>query len=322
MTEFAVPRVLISQCIEFEHCRWNGQMISSDVVKLLKPYVTFVPVCAEVGIGLGVPREPIRIVQRDDQLDLHQPATDTYWAKAMTQFAERTLDELPPLDGAILKGRSPSCGIKDVKVYPSHPKGMPRKVGVGFFAAAVMARFPQLATEDEGRLTNYVIRDHFMTRLFSIASFRQVKGERSMSALVQYHAQHKLLLMAYNEGEMRQMGRIVANHDRRPVEEACALYEERLHRALAQPARPTASINVLMHALGYFSEGLSSPEKAYFLDRLEDYREGRVPLSVPTSIIRSWNVRFGQGYLAQQRFLEPYPEGLVQITDSGKGREL
>lgn len=322
MRTFQQPRLLISRCIEFDACRWNGLMIASDIVKLLKPHVVFVPVCPEVEIGLGVPREPIRLVRTDDGLQLYQPATDSYWTRAMETFGVRFLEALPPLDGAILKGRSPSCGIKDVKVYPADPKGMPRKEGSGLFAAAVMARWPHLAVEDEGRLTNYVIREHFLTRIFTLAAFREVKKQRSMGALVEFHAQNKLLLMAYREAHLRALGRIVAHHEHKPLPAVLDAYEEMLQQALARPPRRTTSINVLMHALGYFSEGLLSAEKAFFLECLEDYRRGRVPLSVPISILRSWIVRFDQEYLREQSFFEPYPQELIQITDSGKGRPL
>src|SRR5665647_2358994 len=62
MREFPKPVVVVSKCITFEPIRWNGQIIASEFVEKLKPYVNFVPVCPEVEIGLGVPRDPIRIV--------------------------------------------------------------------------------------------------------------------------------------------------------------------------------------------------------------------------------------------------------------------
>ena len=77
MTGFVKPRLVVSKCIEFDHCRWNGMIISSDVVKLLRPHVEFIPVCPEVEIGLGVPREPIRIALRDGQPRLLQPASES-----------------------------------------------------------------------------------------------------------------------------------------------------------------------------------------------------------------------------------------------------
>jgi len=76
-----------------------------------------------------------------------------------------------------------------------------------------------------------------------------------------------------------------------------------------------------MHALGYFKEGLNSEEKAFFLDSLQRYRTGKVPLSVPVGILRSWVVRFREPYLAQQALFQPYPEQLIEIADSGKGRD-
>ncbi len=322
MATFYKPRVVVSRCIEFDHCRWNGLMIASDVVKLLKSHVEFIPVCAEVEIGLGVPREPVRIVEVNGVQHLYQPATDKYWTDQMQAFAASFLDALPAVDGFILKSRSPSCGIKDVRVYPQSEKGVPSQKGVGFFARAVLERFPDLPIEDEGRLTNLAIREYFMARLFTLAAFRALKSDATMERLVQFHTRNKLLLMAHNQQEMRIMGRIVANPEHRSIEDVYREYERHLRRAMSRPARPGSVINVLMHAFGYFKEGLSSAEKAFFLDCLDDYRAGRVPVSVPTSIIRSWIVRFGQEYLAGQAFFEPYPEGLIQMTDSGKGREV
>ena len=143
-----------------------------------------------------------------------------------------------------------------------------------------------------------------------------------MGALVAFQARNKLLFMAYNQSAMRVMGPIVANHRMKSPKEVYAAYEPQFYRALARPSRRTSAINVLMHAMGYFKEGLLGTEKTFFFDCLDDYREGRVPLSVPVSIIRSWIARFGQEYLRDQSFFQPYPEALVQITDSGKGRNL
>jgi uncharacterized protein YbgA (DUF1722 family)/uncharacterized protein YbbK (DUF523 family) len=320
--EFSRPRVLVSRCIEFDHCRWNGLIIASDVVKLLKPHVEFVPVCPEMEVGLGVPRDPVRLMEVEGQLQLYQPASEKFWTREMQECSQAILSGIGHLDGAILKGRSPTCGIKDVTVHPNTERGVPEKRGVGLFAAEVRRRFPSLAIEEEGRLTNYSIREHFLTRLFTVAAVRQVRVAGAMGGLVRFHTEHKMLLMAHDQNTMRAMGALVANHERRPVTQVLADYEKALAAALTRPAGHTANINVLQHALGFFSEGLSSAEKAFFLDCLEDYRRGRVPLSVPTSIVRAWIVRFDQEYLGAQSFFEPYPEDLVQITDSGKGRDL
>jgi uncharacterized protein YbgA (DUF1722 family)/uncharacterized protein YbbK (DUF523 family) len=319
---FPKPRIVASKCLEFESCRYNGTMMPSEVVRSVEPYVEFLTVCPEVAIGLGVPRDPIRVVRGDGGPRLVQPATGRDLTAKMQGFAGSFLASLPEVDGFILKFRSPSCGLKDVKVYAGADAHGTAGKGPGFFGSAVLERCADLAVEDEGRLTNFRIREHFLTGVFAFARFRECAAAGSMRSLVEFQARNKLLLMAYNQKEMRQMGRVVANPEKRPVREVLADYGKHLRAALASPPRYTSSINVLMHALGYFSEGLSHEEKAFFLASLEDYRQARIPLSVPVGIVKSYIVRFGEDYLAQQSFFQPYPDRLIEITDSGKGRDL
>jgi uncharacterized protein YbgA (DUF1722 family)/uncharacterized protein YbbK (DUF523 family) len=319
---FTRPRVVSSKCVEFEACRYNGVMIPSVVVRMLQPHVDFTPVCPEVEIGLGIPRQPIRIVVTGGGRRLIQPETGRDVTDDMETFTATYLESVGGVDGFILKFRSPSCGIKDVKIYAGTAKGAGSSKGAGFFGGAVLERFPGLAVEDEGRLKNYRIREHFLTRLFALADFRATRAAGSMGWLVQFHTRNKLLLMAYSQKALRILGRLVANPDRRPVDQVLEAYEGGLRGALTTAPRNTSCINVLMHALGYFSKGLSTKEKAFFLETLEEYRQQRVPLSVPIGIIRSYVVRFEQPYLDDQTFFEPYPEDLVNVTDSGKGRSV
>ncbi len=322
MREFVRPTIIVSKCLGFAHCRYNGLTISDDFVEKLKPHVDFRPVCPEVEIGLGIPREPIRIVAADDELRLIQPATDIDVTDKMTEFTDSFLDSAGDADGFILKTRSPSCGPKDVKVYPGTGKVMSISRSAGFFGGAVVKKYPHLAVEDEGRLKNFGIREHFLTRLFAISSFRKVKESRSMKEIVRFHSENKYLLMAYKQETMRVLGRIVANLDKKDIDELMRDYEKHLSEALSEEPKYTSNINVLMHGLGYFSEKISSSEKAFFLDSLDRYREGRIPLSVPLNVLRSFIIRFQENYLMQQTFFEPYPEELVEISDSGKGRNL
>jgi uncharacterized protein YbgA (DUF1722 family)/uncharacterized protein YbbK (DUF523 family) len=326
MREFARPRIVSSKCLEFEACRYNGARITSDEVRQLFPHADFIPVCPEVEIGLGIPRNPIRILGPENRR-LVQPETGRDLTRDMNGFLDKFLKPLKTvgpdgIDGFILKYRSPSCGLKNVKVFAEAQSKTPTGKGAGFFGAAVMERFPGLAVEDEGRLKDYRIREAFLTRLFTLSSFRRTQASGRMRDLVQFQSENKLLLMAHAEKHMRILGRIVANSDKRPVDEVMSAYRDGLEKALASPPRPTSCVNVLMHALGYFKKQLTSREKTFFLSALEDYRAKRVPLSVPVGIMRSHIVRFEEAYLDEQTFFEPYPADLVTVTDSGKGREL
>jgi uncharacterized protein YbgA (DUF1722 family)/uncharacterized protein YbbK (DUF523 family) len=322
MRNLPKPRLISSKCIEFDACRYNGVMVPSPVVRLLQPFVEFHPVCPEVEIGLGVPRDPVRIVRVGNQLRLLQPDTGKDFTREMETFVESFLDTVEGIDGFILKFRSPSCGLKDVKIYSGTQKGASASRGAGFFGHAVTERFSGLAVEDEGRLKNYRIREHFLTKLFTLAAFREVEASRSMGEVVRFHTENKFLLMAYGQKHLKVMGRMVANPEKKPTQEVIADYRRGLGEALANAPRYTSCINVLMHAMGYFSKELSPREKSFFLDSLEDYRAQRTPLSVPVGIMKSYIIRFEEPYLMQQTFFQPYPESLVSVTDSGKGRDL
>lgn len=320
---FPKPRIVVSKCIEFEHCRYNGNIISSDVVKMMIPHVEFITVCPEVEIGLGIPREPIRLVGDESENRLMQPSTKKDVTEDMRNFAEKFLDGLPPVDGFLFKSSSPSCGPQQVKIYPSMEK-VPSlgKNGVGHFAMAVREKFSSNAIEDEGRLTNFTIRENYFSRIFTIAAFREATAKGQMADLVDFHSRYKLLLLAQNQEKMREMGRITANSEKKPVAEVIEEYRNVLLTTFREPPSTGSNVNVLQHAFGYFKNSVSKEEKAYFIDTLDKYVEGRIPLSVPVGIVRSFIVRFGEDYLAQQAFFEPYPIELVAISDSGKGREL
>ncbi len=313
---FQTPRIVVSQCLGFAPCRYNGATIPDDFVRRLETHVAYLKTCPEVEIGLGIPRDPIRIILSEGEPRLMQTATGADVTEKMKTFSQHYLESLADVDGFILKGRSPSCGIQDVKIHHSAEKGAFRSKGRGFFGQAVLERYPHLPVEEEGRLTSAAIREHFLTAIFALADFRAVKAANTMYELIQFHGKNKLLWMACNEKQLRLMGPIVANREKKSPHEVIQAYEPHLWQALSRPPRRTSGINALMHAFGYFKEQLSAEEKAYFLDMLEKYRLKKIPLNVPVSLIESWIVRFEEPYLAQQTFFTPYPEDLLTLDDS------
>lgn len=312
------PRIVVSKCLGLEHCRYDGSIIPEPIVVALQQYVELIPVCPEMELGLGTPRPPVRLVRIGKETRLIQPATSRDLTEAMQNFAESFLDSLPPVDGFILKNRSPSCGIKDAKIYAGPEDAPTVGIGPGLFGGAVRARFPDLPVEDEGRLTNKAIREHFFTAIFSLARLREAASSGEMRALVEFHTRHKFLLMAYNQARLRELGRIVANSHKYPFPRVLAEYAPQFRAALVRPPRRPAVINVLMHALGYFSDRLTPAEKGYFLDLLTAYREGRHPMSTLIGVLRAWMLRFEEPHLSAQVFFSPFPEALVSLSDSGR----
>ncbi|HSV42199.1 MAG TPA: DUF523 and DUF1722 domain-containing protein [Methanomassiliicoccales archaeon] len=322
---FARPRLVISKCIEFDRCRYNGEMIPSEFVKRLMTYVDFIPVCMEVEIGLGVPRDPIRVIQLEDGLHLFQPSSGKDFTVPAKQFSAQFLAGQEDVDGFLLKSRSPSCGVKNVKVYPMGEKvaSLTAK-GTGFFGQEVIAKFSDLAIEDEDRLRNLRIGEHFLTRIFALAEARALRDDPSVRSLIDFHARNKLLLMYYSQKELAAMGNIVANRKGAAIDAMVEEYVHHLRSALVRPPRCGSGTNVMLHAFGYVSDHLNSEEKALFLDALHRYREGKLPMTVATGMVRSWIARFNVPYLRQQTFLQPFPAEFLELmsNDACIGRDL
>jgi len=318
MNESFKPRLVISRCIGFEACRYNGQMLRDGLVELLKGHAEIITLCPEADIGLGTPRKPVRLVQQDGELRMLQPATGVDVSEAMQAYIGTQINELHDIDGFILKGRSPSCGLSGVKVYQSTEPGAMTSRGDGMFAAAVKQHFPLAAMEDEGRLTNFHLREAFLMRLFSLARLRELMSTPSVAALTRFHASHKLLLMCFNQEQMRRCGRIASNGDGLELHALMETYAQAFREALLRDPRQSNVINALYHGYGWVSDGLAPGEKKLFLETIEEYRDDRVTLSTLQHLLKSYVVRFDHEYLGGQYFLDPYPQPLFNLSDSGK----
>jgi uncharacterized protein YbgA (DUF1722 family)/uncharacterized protein YbbK (DUF523 family) len=317
---FLKPRVVVSKCLGFDRCRYNEEIIPDGFVEKLSDHVEFIKICPEVEIGLGIPRAPIRIVEKAGELTLFQPDSGKYFTKKMINFTDKYLSSLTNIDGFILKNRSPSCGPADVKIFQGLDKSAGAYRGSGFFGGEVVKRFIAAVIEDEGRLKNFTIREHFLIKLFTLARFRMTQNNGNMGALVKFHSEHKLLLLAYNQAHYRLSGKIVANHEKHKSGKVFQLYHQELIHILKTNPRYTAMINTLQHAFGWISNALSKEERQFFLKSLEEFRDERIPLSTILFLIHAWAIRFKNDYLSTQVLINPYPRELTEITDSGKGR--
>ncbi len=315
------PVVVVSRCLGFEGCRYNGQMDSCHLIDNLKEFVEIITVCPEVQIGLCTPREAIRLVQEHEGLPIKvlQHKTEIDLSAKMYEFGEEFLLNLPKVDGFILKSRSPSCGIKEVKIYKSTEKGSASIKGRGLFANLVLEKFSNLPVEDEGRVKNYNIRQHFLTKLYTMKNFRVIKESMIIDDLVEFHSTNKLLFMSYNQKQLKMLGNILGSHGEVCVQKVYEEYEKNLILTLNKLPRYTSNINVLTRSMGYFSDKLTHREKEFILETIEQYRQSKVPFSVPLYVIKSNAIRFQEKNLINQSFFEPYPLELDNVTDSGKG---
>ncbi|HSG99488.1 MAG TPA: DUF523 and DUF1722 domain-containing protein [candidate division Zixibacteria bacterium] len=316
------PIIVVSKCLEFDACRYNGARLDDTFVRALRAHVKFAPVCPEVEIGLGVPRDPVRLLALGGVKRMVQPASGDDVTDKMNDFSQSYLQSLEAVDGFILKSKSPSCGIRDTKQYASLENSMSIGRDSGLFAQSVLARHPHLAVEDEARLSNYTIRERFLTRVFASARLRQISRRGAMKDLVRFHAENKYLLLTYSQRLMRTLGRIVANAERAPLPEVFAAYAAGFHESLSHTPRHTSHINTLQHGFGYVSDRLNGREKRLFSQTIAHYQDKRVPLGAVIALLRAWILRFDVEYLERQTYFEPYPAELLSVQDSGKGRAL
>lgn len=303
------PKILVSKCLGFDACRWNGVVIEEQFIKKLSEFVEFVTVCPEVEIGLGVPRDPIRIVKKDGKNLLIQHKTEKDITKVMESFSQKFLKSIEKenIDGVILKDRSPSCGIKDVKIFSE--KNVVIQKGSGFFAKEVVNTFTNIPVESEGRLNNIYLKENFLTKIFIISRFRNLKKE--MKELVKFHSQNKYLFLSYNQKMLRELGKIVANHNRDEVKNIFKNYSETLFAGLKNNYRKNSYYNTLLHIWGYFKDFLNKEEKKFILKNIEDFKNDRIGLLTTLILLKSYVIRFDIDYLKEQTIFKPFPEELI-----------
>jgi len=306
------PRVAISLCLLGEEVRHDGgHKRARYATDVLAEYFEWAPVCPEVEVGMGIPREPIRLLADGDTVRLVGVRSERDWTGEMAAYSAAKVEELAAMDidGFILKKDSPSCGMERVKLY--NVKGMPTRDGVGAFARVLLEHMTTLPVEEEGRLNDAGLRENFITRVYTYQRWRALlRDGLTPATLVEFHTRHKLLLMAHSPKHYYEMGPMVAEAGTRDLGELGPEYERLLMRALAKPATTQRQVNTLHHLCGFLKSELDADEKAELLDVIEQYRQGIVPIVAPLTLLRSHLRRISHPWVNQQVYLAPYPREL------------
>jgi len=306
-------RVGISACLLGQEVRFDGgHKRDRYITDTLGKFFEWVPVCPEVEMGLGTPRETLRLVGDPEAPRLVFAKKGEDQTELMRAWATSRLDRLAKanLSGYILKSDSPSCGMERVRVYRS--SGIPSKDGVGIFARALMDRFPLLPVDEEGRLHDLPLRENFVERVFCYRRWRDlVAGGITRGKLVAFHTAHKLLLLAHSPKHYTELGRLVANGKALSPKELEGRYGELFMAGLTVKATAKKHTNVMHHILGYLKRDLDARDKAELLTVINDYYRGFVPLVVPLTLLKHHLTRVNVPYLQDQIYLNPHPKELM-----------
>jgi uncharacterized protein YbgA (DUF1722 family)/uncharacterized protein YbbK (DUF523 family) len=306
-------RVGISACLLGQGVRFDGgHKRDRYITDTLGKFFEWVPVCPEVEMGLGTPRETLRLVgePEDPRVVFFKTGEDV--TDGMQTWAKERLDALAKLDlsGYILKSDSPSCGMERVRIY--RKSGMPGKDGVGIFARALMARFPLLPVEEEGRLHDLPLRENFVERIFCHRRWRDlVAGGLTRGKLVAFHTAHKLLLLAHSPKHHTVLGRLVADAKGLSPRALETRYGELFMSGLTVKATAKKHTNVMHHILGYLKRNLDAADKAELLTLIADFHRGLVPLVVPLVLLKHHLARVNVPSLRGQIYLSPHPKELM-----------
>ncbi len=307
-------RIGVSACLLGDEVRYDGgHQKDAYLTTTLARHVTWVPVCPELEVGMGVPREPIRLVGDPDAPRLLGVTSGIDHTDRMRAFATRRAQELirRGLSGYVLKRGSPSCGMERVKLYRDE-HAAPERTGVGLFARALMEAQPLLPVEEEGRLNDPRLRESFITRVFAHRRLTALReSDPRPGDAVAFHTAHKYLLLAHSPSGYARLGRLAAAVRAEPLPAWLDRYAEGFMRALMTPATRRKHVNVLQHIAGFFKGRLGAADRRELGGLIEDYARGLVPLIVPITLINHHVARLDVAYVRDQIYLQPHPRELM-----------
>ncbi len=323
MATFPRPVVVVSACLEFEKVRYDGQVIPCPFVRELEPYVEYITVCPEVAIGLGIPRDPIRIVKRGTEKRLIQPKTNEDITATMTAFTTGFISSLPAVDGFIFKSKSPTIGLRGIKIYAGVEQAPVIERGSGFFAEQIMHAYPGYPMEEDDRLRNETIRHDFLVQLFAFSDFRRAAAEQSRAALRAYHQRNWYLFHAYSPEHLSELDQLLQPSEgvEREIGSVLAAYFEVLTQLFARHPTPESRIRTVQQLAGRYAGRLGSDEQTCFAAVVEAYRRNTICFLCLLELLKSYAVRFEDADIQDQRLLAPYPHELLAVVDPKRGRD-
>jgi uncharacterized protein YbgA (DUF1722 family)/uncharacterized protein YbbK (DUF523 family) len=308
-------KIGISSCLLGQNVRFDsGHKKNSYITGVLMDYFEFLPFCPEIEIGLGTPREPIRLVSVGDEIlcrgtkNSELDVTDK-----LSDIADKQRMWHEELCGYILKKDSPSCGMERVKIYND---GMPSRKGIGVYANRLMKNFPSLPVEEEGRLEDAHLRENFIQRVYIYSRWKNMcRKEVTISGLQEFHANHKYILMSHDQLKAKELGALLAGNNDLELNVLVSQYLDKMMNVLKLIATRKNHTNTLMHIQGYLKKNLDGDDKVELNEVIENYKNGLLPLIVPITLLRHHFRRNPSKYITQSFYMSPHPGELMLLNN-------
>ncbi|HLV01378.1 MAG TPA: DUF523 and DUF1722 domain-containing protein, partial [Acidobacteriota bacterium] len=273
-SQYPAIRIGISSCLLGENVRYNGgHTRDTMLVQWLGPFVEWVLVCPEVEVGMGTPRETVRLEEGPNGPRMIGSESRRDWTDTVESWAREKVEGLTEksLHGYIFKRSSPSCGLYKVKVF--NRNGIPERKGRGLYAGALTSKLPLLPVEEEGRLIDPALRENFVERIFAYYRWTQLlENDPSPADLISFHTGYKLTLLSHSPSHYRRLGSLVGSLTKKSFTSVLDEYGQGLMRTLQIMASRERHANVMHHLMGHLKDHLDDTQKQEVLGLIEDYR--------------------------------------------------
>ena len=302
-------RIGVSSCLLGAEVRFDGRHKRDPFIsEILGRHFEFLPICPEVGVGMGVPREPVTLVRFQDgsiqTIGVENSGLNV--TGSIRAYSDCVMPELVSLRGYLLKSRSPSCGLRDVPVHAENGGGQ-IGTGTGLFADSLLSHYPLLPVEQESGLVSPASKEHFIERVFAYDRWLTlVESRPTLARLIDFHTRHKLQILSHHQLTYRRLGRLVAEAaSTASLDEVLQSYGRQLTIALAHPASRNDHVNVMQHLLGYMKPVLDHDAKQEFLLAVDAYKARKISLCVPLDLVRHHFSFYPHPFVECQVYLYP-----------------
>jgi len=304
----------LSACLAGENVRFDGgHRRDAKIMEVMSKCFNLKTFCPELAIGMGVPRQTIKLVRqhselktvgfKDDSLDVTED---------LKKIILPQLNWIKKLSGYVVKKGSPSCGMERVKVYGPNRVD---PVGRGIFTNELMSEFPLLPVEEEGRLNDANLLDSFLHRVYAYYRWNKLNEEQlTPHKLITFHTQYKMILLSRNQSEYRKLGQLVASISSENIHYLAQEYIAIFMQTLKLPASRSNNVNVLQHLQGFLKKHLSAQEKKNMIEVITRYGHGDLPLIAPIILLNNYFQKYKNRFVESTLYLNPFPVELGIYT--------
>ena len=282
-------KIGISSCLLGNEVRYDGaHKYDAYINEILGRYFEFIPYCPEVGIGLGVPRPPIHLVQLNDAVHVRGVYDRNLdFTAELENYARETAAGFENICGYIFKTRSPSCGVEGTGIFNDMDECIAE--GSGLYAQEIMNACPELPVIDEERLLNPRNRENFLERVFVLQRWHKLEIQGfTENNLRDFHHRHQLVLQAHDESACEELLGLLNNKVNQDIASVAHTYLLKLMDVLKTMATCESHAGVLRSIYEMIKAQLDTVEQRELVQMIDDYQQGLLPRTLTVSLLRQY----------------------------------